>query len=249
MRSKKRRCAQKTGRRPASPRAGARASHASRRSGHAAAWSRHSTSAPPRSAASSRGPRPTSRRSSASATRSRAVCATARSSTSRRRRPRSWARCMPPRRWPARRSSRWSRTCRAFPPRASSRPRSASPAARSATADLRRVLDHGYLMREPGDRQVIHSVPVGFSIDDSRGIRDPRGMFGERLGVNMHMVTAGRRQCAQPQRRGRAIASGGRRPCRQPLCRRPLLPRRGRDRPRCHRDRHGRRDDDDWGVL
>ncbi len=58
-------------------------------------------------------------------------------------------------------------------------------------ADLRRVLDHGYLMREPGDRQVIHSVPVGFSIDDSRGIRDPRGMFGERLGVNMHMVTAG----------------------------------------------------------
>ncbi len=58
-------------------------------------------------------------------------------------------------------------------------------------SDLRRVLDHGYLMREPGDRQVIHSVPVGFSIDDSRGIRDPRGMFGERLGVNMHMVTAG----------------------------------------------------------
>jgi cell division protein FtsA len=57
-------------------------------------------------------------------------------------------------------------------------------------ADLRRVLDQGYLMREPGDRQVIHSVPVGFSIDDSRGIRDPRGMFGERLGVNMHVATA-----------------------------------------------------------
>ncbi|HEV2302314.1 MAG TPA: cell division protein FtsA [Stellaceae bacterium] len=57
-------------------------------------------------------------------------------------------------------------------------------------AEIRRVLDHGYLMREPGDRQVIHSVPVGFAIDDSRGIRDPRGMFGERLGVNMHMVSA-----------------------------------------------------------
>ncbi len=56
--------------------------------------------------------------------------------------------------------------------------------------DLRRVLDQGYLAREPGDRQVIHSVPVGFSIDDSRGIRDPRGMFGERLGVNMHVVSA-----------------------------------------------------------
>src|SRR5260370_2771969 len=45
-------------------------------------------------------------------------------------------------------------------------------------------------MREPGHRQIIHSVPVGFSVDDSRGIRDPRGMLGERLGVNMHVVTA-----------------------------------------------------------
>src|SRR5215469_2657707 len=57
-------------------------------------------------------------------------------------------------------------------------------------AEMRRVLEHGYLLREPGDRQVIHSVPVGFSVDDSRGIRDPRGMLGERLGVNMHVVTA-----------------------------------------------------------
>jgi cell division protein FtsA len=57
-------------------------------------------------------------------------------------------------------------------------------------ADMRRVLEHGYSMREPGDRQIIHSVPVGFSVDDSRGIRDPRGMLGERLGVNMHVVTA-----------------------------------------------------------
>jgi cell division protein FtsA len=57
-------------------------------------------------------------------------------------------------------------------------------------AEMRRVLEHGYHMREPGDRQIIHSVPVGFSVDDSRGIRDPRGMLGERLGVNMHMVTA-----------------------------------------------------------
>jgi cell division protein FtsA len=57
-------------------------------------------------------------------------------------------------------------------------------------AELQRVLGQGYLLREPGDRQIIHSVPVGFSIDDSRGIRDPRGMYGERLGVNMNVVTA-----------------------------------------------------------
>ncbi|HVC51022.1 MAG TPA: cell division protein FtsA [Stellaceae bacterium] len=56
--------------------------------------------------------------------------------------------------------------------------------------DMRTVLERGYQMRESDDNQVIHSIPVGFSIDGSRGIRDPRGMVGERLGVNMHLVTA-----------------------------------------------------------
>jgi len=56
--------------------------------------------------------------------------------------------------------------------------------------DMNHVLERGYAMRDAADRQVIHSIPVGFSIDDSRGIRDPRGMVGERLGVNMHIVTA-----------------------------------------------------------
>ncbi len=56
--------------------------------------------------------------------------------------------------------------------------------------DMRQVLERGYATREAPDRQVIHSIPVGFSIDDSRGILDPRGMAGERLGVNMNIVTA-----------------------------------------------------------
>jgi cell division protein FtsA len=57
-------------------------------------------------------------------------------------------------------------------------------------ADMRQVLERGYGLRDAPDRQVIHSIPVGFSIDDSRGILDPRGMVGDRLGVNMHIVTA-----------------------------------------------------------
>jgi cell division protein FtsA len=60
-----------------------------------------------------------------------------------------------------------------------------------AEPETQRVLEQGYLLREAGDRSVVHSVPVGFSVDDSRGIRDPRGMFGERLAVNMNLVTAG----------------------------------------------------------
>jgi cell division protein FtsA len=55
---------------------------------------------------------------------------------------------------------------------------------------MRQALERGYMMRGAPDRQVIHSIPVGFSVDDSRGILDPRGMVGERLGVNMHIVTA-----------------------------------------------------------
>jgi len=64
------------------------------------------------------------------------------------------------------------------------------PAREITDANMRQVLERGYLMRNAADRQVIHSIPVGFSVDDSRGIRDPRGMVGQRLGVNMHIVTA-----------------------------------------------------------
>jgi cell division protein FtsA len=57
-------------------------------------------------------------------------------------------------------------------------------------SDLKRVLNLGHHMKEPPGREVIHAIPVGFSIDGSRGIRDPRGMSGLKLAVNMHAVTA-----------------------------------------------------------
>jgi cell division protein FtsA len=57
-------------------------------------------------------------------------------------------------------------------------------------ADMKKVLSQGHAYREPVDRQIVHSIPVGFSIDGSRGIRDPRGMAGDRLGINMHVVSA-----------------------------------------------------------
>src|SRR3546814_5727009 len=56
--------------------------------------------------------------------------------------------------------------------------------------DLRRWLQHGQPMDGNGERQPIHSIPVGYTIDGSRGIRDPRGMYGERLVVDIHLVTA-----------------------------------------------------------
>ncbi len=57
-------------------------------------------------------------------------------------------------------------------------------------ADIRRILDPSELLRgEAPDRAIVHAVPIGYSIDEDKGIRDPRGLRGKRLGVNMHVVT------------------------------------------------------------
>ncbi len=56
--------------------------------------------------------------------------------------------------------------------------------------DIRRVLSQVHLPAETSDRDLIHTMPIGYSIDGRSGIRDPRGMYGERLGVDVHLVTA-----------------------------------------------------------
>jgi cell division protein FtsA len=57
-------------------------------------------------------------------------------------------------------------------------------------ADLRRALSHARNLTIAADAELIHTIPVGYTIDGSKGIREPRGMIGERLGVRMHVVTA-----------------------------------------------------------
>ena len=39
-------------------------------------------------------------------------------------------------------------------------------------------------------RMVLHALPTGYHLDDHNGIRDPLGMCGERLGIDIHAVTA-----------------------------------------------------------
>jgi len=57
-------------------------------------------------------------------------------------------------------------------------------------ADLRRILDPTVLTNGLAkERELVHTIPVGYSIDGNRGVRDPRGLFGERLGVNMHVIS------------------------------------------------------------
>lgn len=57
-------------------------------------------------------------------------------------------------------------------------------------ADIRRMLDHGRAHHESPDRDLIHAIPVDYTIDGNEGIRDPRGMYGERLGVAIHVISA-----------------------------------------------------------
>ena len=56
--------------------------------------------------------------------------------------------------------------------------------------DLRRALAQGRAQHRIPENEVIHAIPVTYSLDGNRGIRDPRGMFGDRLGVQLHIITA-----------------------------------------------------------
>ena len=56
-------------------------------------------------------------------------------------------------------------------------------------SDIARVLAAGSQRSLRQGRVVLHSLPIGFALDDARGIRDPRGMLARRFGVDMHIVT------------------------------------------------------------
>lgn len=57
-------------------------------------------------------------------------------------------------------------------------------------SDMQRALGQASAIELDPDRHMLHCIPVGYSIDTTRGIRDPRGMFADRMSVNMHVVTA-----------------------------------------------------------
>jgi cell division protein FtsA len=61
--------------------------------------------------------------------------------------------------------------------------------------DMRRALAQAYQVEKPGETELIHALPTGYSIDGNKGIDDPRGMYGQMLGVSMHAVTANASAC------------------------------------------------------
>lgn len=57
-------------------------------------------------------------------------------------------------------------------------------------SDIKKVLAAGAKQALDAERELLHSLAVGFALDAERGVRDPRGMVGETLGVDMHVLTA-----------------------------------------------------------
>lgn len=58
------------------------------------------------------------------------------------------------------------------------------------SADIRRVLSAGAKQALKAEREVVHSLATGFTLDGESGVRDPLGMVGATLGVNMHVLTS-----------------------------------------------------------
>lgn len=55
--------------------------------------------------------------------------------------------------------------------------------------DVERAMDAAKAVAIPLDREVIHTLPQEFIIDEQRNISDPIGMAGVRLEVKVHIVT------------------------------------------------------------
>lgn len=54
--------------------------------------------------------------------------------------------------------------------------------------DIERVTQAAKTIALPFDRQIVHSVIRGFALDGQEGIKDPTGMYGTRLEVDMQIV-------------------------------------------------------------
>lgn len=55
--------------------------------------------------------------------------------------------------------------------------------------DVLRALAQAQESEASEDRELIHTIPTFFRVDGQKGVRDPRGMFGENMEVDIHLVS------------------------------------------------------------
>lgn len=64
-----------------------------------------------------------------------------------------------------------------------------SPDNEITASDEERVIEAAKAVSIPMDREIVHVLPQSFVVDDQPGIKDPIGMSGVRLEVDVHIVT------------------------------------------------------------
>jgi len=56
--------------------------------------------------------------------------------------------------------------------------------------DVNHIIQQGYEHFKNEEAEIMHCLPIDYAIDDVTGIKDPRGMCGESLSTELHVITA-----------------------------------------------------------
>jgi cell division protein FtsA len=54
--------------------------------------------------------------------------------------------------------------------------------------DIKAIMDQGQMACQGEHREIIHAIPLTYTIDQNQGIRDPRGMFGDQMALKLHVL-------------------------------------------------------------
>ena len=57
-------------------------------------------------------------------------------------------------------------------------------------SDIQRVLRSVNARSVRPERSIVHAIPIGYSIDGQKGVQDPRGLVGEKLSIDVAVVSA-----------------------------------------------------------
>jgi cell division protein FtsA len=57
-------------------------------------------------------------------------------------------------------------------------------------SDIQRVLRSVNSRSVRAERSIVHALPIGYAIDGQRGIKDPRGLVGEKLSLDVAVISA-----------------------------------------------------------
>jgi len=56
--------------------------------------------------------------------------------------------------------------------------------------DIAKLIDFGFEAKQSNQRDIIHCIPIDYSLDGESGIKDPKGMFSKKLSASLHIIDA-----------------------------------------------------------